>query len=156
LFVCQAQREAVWLCVKKYAHSKDFVYSTLLTQNSSFVQAILLRAEIIYLLDRQPAEQVLGLLTRTLQMDPDNAPARVLFKKLKAWEALKKAGNEAFTKGAYAEALEKYNAFLDAGVSGKPKAKVLSNRATVYSKVFRPMSEGRLSPKDLFKFLILL
>lgn len=71
-------------------------------------------------------------------MDPDNAPARVLFKKLKAWEALKKAGNEAFTKGLYTEALDKYNAFLESGVSGKPKAKVLSNRATVYSKVCNP------------------
>ena len=71
-------------------------------------------------------------------MDPDNAPARVLFKKLKSWEALKKAGNEAFTKGLYAEALDKYNAFLEAGVPGKPKAKVLSNRATVHSKVSSP------------------
>ena len=93
-----------------------------------------LRAQLLYKLDKQPVDQILKVLVRTLSLDPDNAAARILLKKIKNWEAIKKAGNDAFGASDWNTAKEKYTEFLTLA-EGVPRAKGLSNRANVFSKL---------------------
>jgi DnaJ family protein C protein 7 len=116
--------------------TKNAYYSSILTQSPSWIEASALRAHLIYLLDKQPANQILTHLSKNLAMDPDCKSLKTLLKSLKRLEAIKSEGNEAFGQREWDKALEKYSEFLEtSGADGIPRVKVLSNRANVYSKV---------------------
>ncbi|KAJ3041488.1 DnaJ sub C member 7 [Rhizophlyctis rosea] len=112
------------------------VASGLLLDDSNNTEALTLRANISYLLDSHPVSSILQFLTKALRLDPDNKRARELLKKVKFLEAIKTEGNDAFSKGNMNEAQEAYTRYLEADEDGGVmKVKVLSNRATVRSKL---------------------
>ncbi|KAJ3072001.1 DnaJ sub C member 7 [Podochytrium sp. JEL0797] len=102
------------LCLPPYLHS----------------EALALRAQILYLNDSHPLVNVIQFLTQALNFDPDCKRARVFLKTIKALEAKKKKGNEAYGKQEWEAAELKYSEWLDLeSVGGVVRCKVLSNRA---------------------------
>lgn len=100
-------------------------------------EALTLRAEIQSLLESHPFSSVQALLQNALAYDPDNKKARLLNRKLKLVESVKKEGNDAFASENYILADEIYTRIInDDTDSAMMKIKVLSNRATSRSKVF--------------------
>ncbi|KAJ3079224.1 hypothetical protein HK102_003942, partial [Quaeritorhiza haematococci] len=119
-------------------HTASRLASDVLMSDNTNSEALTIRARIQYLLDTVPLTTVYSLLQNALAYDPDNKRARQLHKKIKALETLRQEGNDAFKKGSYKEAEEAYTKCLeqhgDDEVSAG-KAKLLSNRATVRSKL---------------------
>lgn len=75
-------------------------------------------------------------LVQALAFDPDFKKARLLLKRVKLLESIKKQGNEYFQQGKWNDALESYASFLEqADQLSILTAKVYSNRATIYSKL---------------------
>lgn len=102
------------------------------TRNSD---AIYIVAKSMYMLASHPIATVTQYLSRALSYDPDNKNARTLFKLIKKLDQLKTAGNDAFKEGKYDAALEAYGDYLSQDPDGAiSRAKVLSNRAIVYSR----------------------
>jgi DnaJ family protein C protein 7 len=86
--------------------------------------------------DSHPITHVQQVLQQALAFDPDIKKAREFLKKVKALEAIKKEGNDAYGRNDWTEAESSYSKFLDEDdVGGVVRVKVLSNRATVRSKV---------------------
>ncbi|KAH6564547.1 hypothetical protein BASA50_008774 [Batrachochytrium salamandrivorans] len=109
---------------------------SILFKNSRNSEALVLRARTMHLLDSHPATTIVQYLSQALTFDPDNKDARSLFKHIKAVEAIKQEGNDAFSKSNWADALSHYENYLVEDVNGGViKAKVLSNRANVLSKL---------------------
>ncbi len=97
--------------------------------------AIYLVAKSMYMLESHPISTVNQYLSTGLNYDPDNKKARNLFKHIKKLESIKNAGNEAFKTGDLDAALTSYDEFLTLDPNGAiTRAKVLSNRAIVYSR----------------------
>ncbi|KAJ3271017.1 hypothetical protein HK104_004768, partial [Borealophlyctis nickersoniae] len=112
------------------------VASGVLLSDANNTEALVLRAQILYMLDSQPSASIQQVLQKALRLDPDNKRARQLLKKMKNLEAIKTEGNEAFSKGRMADAHEAYTRYLEADEDGGiMKVKVLSNRANVRSKL---------------------
>lgn len=99
--------------------------------------ALLLRAKTMHLLDSHPVSTIQQFIVQSLTFDPDNKKARLFLKYVKSLEAIKTAGNEAFKAGDYDKSLLEYGNFLEYNTEEYSviKAKVLSNRATVFGKV---------------------
>ncbi|KAI9098625.1 hypothetical protein DFS34DRAFT_618244 [Phlyctochytrium arcticum] len=113
------------------------VTTAILTSDSMNVEAITIRAHAMFLQDNKP-EVIPKLLQQALSFDPDNQRARELLRKVKRLDAIKNEGNDHFKAGRYAEALESYARYLEADdEGGVTRVKVLSNRATVKSKLSR-------------------
>lgn len=109
--------------------------SGILSADPRNTEAITIRAHVMYLQDTK-SETVPKLLSQALSFDPDNQRARLLLKKIKQLESMKNKGNVAFKAGQYEEAQEAYGQYLEADdEGGVMKAKVLSNRAIVRSKL---------------------
>jgi tetratricopeptide (TPR) repeat protein len=130
----------------------SFVAQKVLQEDSRFVDALLLRANIMYLQSLREIQDVITLLSNILSLDPDNTKARKLFKKIKSAEAIKKTGNDAFAQSDWNLALEKYTEYLETA-QGIPKAKVLSNRAIIHSKVYY-LKMGLENRKEIIKILL--
>ena len=101
-----------------------------------------LRAKFLYILDKQPVESIISVLSKTLSLDPDNKAAFTLLKGIKKANSIKVAGNEFFSQKNWIGAIDKYTEFLDfikelgnSFAIGVQYIKVLSNRGNVYSKV---------------------
>ena len=88
----------------------------------------------MYMLESHPITTIIQYLSTALSLDPDNKKCRTFYKLIKRLEALKNTGNEGFKNQDYESALESYSEFLDLVDLGITKAKVLSNRAIVYSR----------------------
>ncbi|KAJ3268338.1 DnaJ sub C member 7 [Terramyces sp. JEL0728] len=98
--------------------------------------AICVRAKAMHLLESHPVSTVIQFLSTSLQYDPDNKKSRVFYKHIKNLEAIKTKGNDFFKAGQWEDAIAAYNEFLKADPKGGVmKAKVLSNRAIVYSRI---------------------
>ncbi|KAJ3251114.1 DnaJ sub C member 7 [Boothiomyces macroporosus] len=98
-------------------------------------EAICIRAKTMHLLESHPVSTIIQYLSTSLQYDPDNKKSRVFYKHIKNLEALKTKGNDFFKANNWEEAIAAYNEFLEADPKGGVmKAKVLSNRAIVYSR----------------------
>ena len=106
----------------------------ILRQDSRNPDALCLRAETMHILDSHPHSTILQFLTQCLTFDPDHNYARLMLKRIKVLEAVKKEGNEAFKEQNYDLAIEKYDLLIASGCEGVIKAKILSNRATCYNK----------------------
>ncbi|KAJ3406751.1 hypothetical protein HDV05_005835 [Chytridiales sp. JEL 0842] len=112
------------------------VVSALLSADSTNSEALLLRAQVLYLNDSHPLTHIIQVLSQALAFEPDFKPARDFLKKVKALEALKKEGNELYGASNWQGAEEAYTRFLEADdIGGVVRVKVLSNRATVRSKL---------------------
>lgn len=73
-----------------------------------------------------------------LRLDPDHTPSKGLRLLIKALTAEKDAGNEAFNRGAFSAAAERYTAALAlCGVRDGLRATLHINRATAYAKLRR-------------------
>jgi DnaJ family protein C protein 7 len=114
----------------------------ILSKEANHVEAMALRAKYLYILDKQPVESILSILSKTLSLDPDNKEAFALLKGIKKVNGIKNKGNDAFSKRDWSESLQFYGQCLDlmnelgkAFSVGVPYAKVLSNRGNVYSKM---------------------
>ncbi|KAI8612005.1 DnaJ domain-containing protein, partial [Chytriomyces sp. MP71] len=117
------------------------ISNQVLSYDSTNSEALAMRAQILYLNDSHPFTHVIQLLSNALAYDPDNKRARLFLKKVRALEAIKKEGNDAYGASNWDTAEEKYTQFLeDDAFGGVVRAKVLSNRAMVRSKA------GRHSP----------
>ncbi|KAJ3062512.1 hypothetical protein HDU98_001601, partial [Podochytrium sp. JEL0797] len=120
------------------AEASKVVSNRVLSYDSTNSEALALRAQILYLNDSHPLVNVIQFLTQALTFDPDCKRARVFLKTIKALEAKKKEGNEAYGKQEWEEAELKYSEWLDLdSVGGVVRCKVLSNRAMVRSKTSR-------------------
>lgn len=121
--------------------------AALMWENQLDSQTLYLRALIWNLLDSQPADKIVEVLLKSYQMDFENPRPVPLRKKVKVMEVFRQKGNAAFKAGDFTLALTSYQGFLDVDAEyfGITKAKILSNRATVYSKVptCNPASEIR-------------
>ncbi|KAJ3008047.1 hypothetical protein HKX48_008802 [Thoreauomyces humboldtii] len=107
----------------------------ILTADDTNAEAITLRARVMYLQDVKP-ETIPKLLLRALSFDPDNVKAREFLRKIRRLDAIKVEGNDATRAGQYMEAQDAYTRYLEADDEcGVPRVKVLSNRATVRSKL---------------------
>ncbi|KAJ3216885.1 hypothetical protein HDU67_008792 [Dinochytrium kinnereticum] len=112
------------------------IVQSLLMSDSTNSEALTVRAEVLYLNDTHPVTHVQQVLQQALAFDPDNKRARSFLKRVKLMESLKKEGNDAFGRGDLAVAIDAYTRFLDEDPEGGVvKVKVLSNRATVKSKM---------------------
>ncbi|EGF83742.1 hypothetical protein BATDEDRAFT_18168 [Batrachochytrium dendrobatidis JAM81] len=112
------------------------VAHSILFKDSRNSEALVIRARTMHLLDSHPVSTIIQYLTQALTFDPDNKDARALHKHIKSIEALKQEGNDAFSKSNWTEALESYEKYLSADANGGVvRAKVLSNRANVLSKL---------------------
>ncbi|ORY51064.1 DnaJ-domain-containing protein [Rhizoclosmatium globosum] len=111
------------------------VSNQVLSYDSTNSEALALRAVILYMNDSHPIASVLSFCTNALAYDPDNAKARVFLRKVKALEAKKKEGNDAYGAQDWEAAEAKYSEWLEEDtVGGVVRCKVLSNRAMVRSK----------------------
>ncbi|KPA79888.1 putative DNAJ domain protein [Leptomonas pyrrhocoris] len=100
-----------------YAHSSDPHY-------------LYLRALVLYYRGQDGFSSAQNILRETLQMDPDNAEARVLLKKIRAVEAHKDAGNNAFKNKNAKEAVDAYTLAIDCDpANSRMNATLRSNRA---------------------------
>ncbi|KAI9338394.1 hypothetical protein DFJ73DRAFT_628649 [Zopfochytrium polystomum] len=105
-------------------------------------EALTLRAELLYLNDSHGLPHIQQVLQKALTFDPDNRNALTLLRRIKHLESVKKEGNDAYQNGDNASAEALYSKFLDEdsnsgspGAMGVVRVKVLSNRATVRSKL---------------------
>ncbi|KAJ2985186.1 hypothetical protein HDV02_000671, partial [Globomyces sp. JEL0801] len=106
------------------------------TAESRNSDAIYVRAKSMHLLDSHAASTVSQFLSQSLQFDPDHKDSRTLFKHIKKLEKIKAAGNDAFKSGDLDGAIAAYSEYLAEDPEGAIiKAKVLSNRAIVYSRM---------------------
>ncbi|TPX44285.1 hypothetical protein SeMB42_g04378 [Synchytrium endobioticum] len=102
-------------------------------------QAITIRARLLFILDNHQASIIIQLLQNALAYDPENKPAREFLKQVKALEVAKREGNEAFQQQKWQDALNAYTRWLELDQEeGVGRAKILSNRATTYSKLGKP------------------
>lgn len=106
----------------------------LLRKDQQNINAIYIVAQSMYMLESHPITTIIQYLSTALSLDPDNKKCRTFYKLIKRLEALKNTGNEGFKNQDYESALESYSEFLDLVDLGITKAKVLSNRAIVYSR----------------------
>ncbi|KAI9345658.1 hypothetical protein BDR26DRAFT_800273 [Obelidium mucronatum] len=121
------------------AEASKVVSNQVLSYDSTNSEALALRAHILYLNDSHPIPNVLQFCTQALTFDPDNKRARTLLKKIKALEAVKKEGNDAYGQQNWDLAELTYSKWLDEvdDLGGVVRCKVLSNRAMVRSKTGR-------------------
>jgi DnaJ homolog subfamily C member 7 len=100
-----------------YAHNNDPYY-------------LYLRALVLYYRGQDGFISAQNILRETLQMDPDNAKARVLLKRIRAIEAFKDTGNTAFKNKNAKEAVEAYTQAIDCDpTNSRMNATLRSNRA---------------------------
>jgi DnaJ family protein C protein 7 len=102
-----------------------------------------LRGQVLFLTNK-PAEAT-SILRHALSLDPENAKARTLLKRVKTLEKAKEEGNSAVKKGSYEDAARHYTDALESvgtrpeeGEGGIIRAILLSNRALAYSKISTP------------------
>lgn len=100
-------------------------------------EALVLRGKLI-LQNSGEVETAVAHFRQALQLDPDNADAKRLFKEVKAIEAFKSEGNDAFKARNYRSASEKYTQSIDlcvsSGITGSSTlCKLYSNRASARS-----------------------
>ncbi|KAJ3191666.1 hypothetical protein HK101_007513 [Irineochytrium annulatum] len=108
----------------------------LLQADQTNSEALTLHAEILYMNDTNPITYIQTLLQKALSCDPDHKRARAFMKKIKLLESIKSEGNEAYQKADWEAAITAYTKFLQEDTfAGVVKVKVLSNRATVRSKM---------------------
>ncbi|KNC99703.1 uncharacterized protein SPPG_05083 [Spizellomyces punctatus DAOM BR117] len=120
------------------------VTTGVLSADPTNVEAITIRARVMYLQDTKP-EAIPKLLMQALSYDPDNKRAKELLKKVRRLDGMKNEGNDAFKAGRYQEALDAYERCLEADdEQGVMKVKVLSNRAIVRSR----LSQYDLAARD--------
>ncbi len=113
----------------------------ILRGESKNAEAIYVVAKSMYMLESHPIATINQYLSTALSFDPDNKNARILFKSAKKLEAIKIIGNDAFKANDLEAALVAYNDFFAQNpYDGITKAKVLSNRAIVYSKMSKHSS----------------
>ncbi|KAJ3154350.1 hypothetical protein HDU89_008418 [Geranomyces variabilis] len=111
------------------------VTTSILQNDNTNSEAITLRARVMYLQDTKP-ETVPKVLQQALAFDPDNKKARELLRKIRRLDAMKTTGNDAFKLGQLEAAQAAYTEYLEADDEcGVGRVKVLSNRATVRSKL---------------------
>jgi DnaJ homolog subfamily C member 7 len=106
----------------------------ILRKDQQNINAIYIVAQSMHMLESHPITTIIQYLSTALSLDPDNKKCRTFYKLIKRLENLKNAGNEGFKERDYEKALESYSEFLDLVDFGITKAKVLSNRAIVYSR----------------------
>jgi len=106
--------------------------------NSPDVHA--LRGQVLFLTNK-PADAT-SILRHALTLDPENATARKMLKRVKELEKVKEEGNTAFKLQRWEEAAKKYSEALDIvganleeGEGGIIRAILLSNRAIAYTKM---------------------
>ncbi|RKO92667.1 hypothetical protein BDK51DRAFT_11364, partial [Blyttiomyces helicus] len=112
------------------------VVGDVLNKDQMNPDALTTRARIVFLLDTHPSTTIIQILQRALSSDPDHKRARLMLRKIKTLEAMKKEGNDAFARSDWEAATAAYTKYLEANDDGGvQKVKVLSNRANVRSKV---------------------
>lgn len=100
-----------------YAHSTDPHY-------------LYLRALVLYYRGQDGFASAQSILRETLQMDPDNTKARVLLKRIRAVEAHKDTGNNAFKSKNAKGAVEAYTQAIECDpTNARMNATLRSNRA---------------------------
>ena len=108
----------------------------ILREEPRCAEALCLRALTMHLMDSHPLSTVQQFLTQALTFDPDMKKARLLLKRVKLLESIKKEGNDFFQQKDYTAAVECYNRFVQEDPQGGViRAKVLSNRAACFSMV---------------------
>lgn len=110
----------------------------LLRQQSPAQEGALLfwRAQCLYRMGN--LESAGKHLQQCLRADPDNSAYVALTKKVRLLESRKKAGDEAFKRGQYQEAVAAWTECLGVDPSLKAfNAKLYNNRATAYGKLRR-------------------
>lgn len=118
--------------------SNGSYHSHTLLSDPNQTDALTIRAHVFYLLDSQSFSVIQQHLQKALRLDPDHKKARLLLKKVKALDVVKNEGNGFFSEGKMTQAEEVYNRYLEMDTDGGVmKVKVLSNRATVRSRVSR-------------------
>lgn len=117
-----------------------------------------LRGKIMFLMNR--TSEAMAPLRQALVLDPEHTDARKMLKRVREYERLKDEGNQAFKRGAWQEAVDKYQDALDAvgshseeGGGGIVRALLLSNRATTQMKMGKDRYPAAL--KDLDESLAL-
>ncbi|KAI8115754.1 DnaJ like protein subfamily C member 7 like protein, partial [Lucilia cuprina] len=82
-------------------------------------------------------ESAVAHFRQALQLDPDNAEAKVLFKNVRSMEQAKTDGNAAFKLRNYADAIKKYTEAIELSDKISPNSmalsKLYSNRASANS-----------------------
>lgn len=118
------------------ANEAGQIARSILRTDSKNSEAIYIVAKSMYFLESHPIATINQYLSTALNFDPDNKNARTLFKLAKRLEAIKQKGNGAYKDADWNSALEAYNEFCAEDPFGAiTRAKVLSNRAIIYSKV---------------------
>ncbi|KAG8828716.1 hypothetical protein FRC19_000104 [Serendipita sp. 401] len=99
-----------------------------------------LRGQVLFLTNK-PAEST-SILRHAISLDPENATARRMLKRVKELEKIKEDGNAAFKYSKWEEAVAKYSEALEVvgenpeeGEGGVIRAILLSNRAIALSKI---------------------
>jgi len=92
------------------------------------------RGLCLYLSGNHP--QAIAHCQSALRNDPDFTLARTLLKKVKLLDSLKDAGNDAFKRQAWQDAIDKYSEGLDVDAENESyRSTLLNNRATAYLKL---------------------
>ncbi|KAK9722900.1 hypothetical protein K7432_002337 [Basidiobolus ranarum] len=122
------------LCGMKNFDDAVRIASEVMRADPTNPDALYLRATILY---RQGDNaKALAHCTEALRCDPDYHKARTLLKTIKAIDAKKNAGNDAFRAGNYQEAYDLYTAALEVdGENYLSNSKIYSNRATASAKM---------------------
>ncbi|GAA6039908.1 hypothetical protein JCM8097_006794 [Rhodosporidiobolus ruineniae] len=129
----QTPREwRVWkveaLIGKKRYDEASSMASDLLRLDPKQPEPLYYRAICLYLSGN--SDQAIKHCQEALRNDPDFSKARMLMKRVRAIDALKEAGNEAFKAGRTDEAVAKYTEAMDADPENETmRATLLSNRA---------------------------
>lgn len=103
-------------------------------------EVLFLRGLVLFLSSKLPS--ALQHIQQALSLDPENARARKLLRRIKDVERIKEEGNALFKSGDMSGAIEKYTEALgivgeeeEEARGGSIRATLLSNRATSFFKV---------------------
>lgn len=127
-------RKAEYLVfLQRFGDAQEIVNEILLYENSN-VDAIYVRGMCLYYQDNQDA--AFNHFQHVLRLTPDHQKAKEIYKKAKALRQKKEEGNDAFKRGAFADAYVLYTEALAIDPLNKHTcAKLYFNRATVNSKL---------------------
>jgi DnaJ family protein C protein 7 len=110
--------------------------TSLMRRDPSNIDLMLLRGRALY--HQGNTAQALTHFAKVLRSDPDHAKCKVEFRRVKALEKTKAAGNEHFKNRKWADAVQSYSECLDVDPQAKKyNAKVFCNRAAALTHLAR-------------------
>ncbi|KAF2860811.1 TPR-like protein, partial [Piedraia hortae CBS 480.64] len=116
--------------------SAQSISTDLLRLNPTDAEALLLRGRALSAQGEN--EKAITHFRSALSYDPDFREAALLLRKIQTLERKKEEGNRLFKTGRFENAIEAYNAALEADEGNKPTAaKILRNRAMAAAKLGR-------------------